>query len=88
MKPFRRRYKKDYSFQLIFEGFFTEVFVPSLNYKSRKKQGVIDASKTSLSMLKVPIFSIAEIADVLYKGYGKAHSGQHTLKEADWGKSQ
>lgn len=69
VSPFRRRHEesknKNVSTCFVFEGFFIEIFVPSLKIKERNKAGVIHGSKRFLKAPYVNIFDIHEIVELM-----------------------
>ncbi|MCB0832450.1 MAG: hypothetical protein KDK04_14020 [Candidatus Competibacteraceae bacterium] len=81
MSPFFRRMRKGkYSFCLVFEGFFFELFFPALSVSQRNKQGFLKRNKRMFMAPYLNVFDIPEMVECMATGYGKFINGQVTFK--------
>jgi len=79
--PLFRRYEYGrYSFCFIFEGFFTEIYMPGLKISERKKKGVLSYNSNVIFAPYLDIFDVPEIKRVLIEGYAKYVEGAVTFE--------
>lgn len=84
VSPFCRSYENNEvnntSVCFMFEGFFIEIFMPSLKLKERNKAGVLNKQKNSLITPYLDIFKIDEIVKLMAINYGKHRQGRSKIK--------
>jgi hypothetical protein len=81
VSPFPRNYENNnYSVCFMFEGFFIEIFMPSLKLKERNIVGVLNKQKSILIAPYLDIFKIDEIVKLMAINYGKQRQGRSKVK--------
>lgn len=84
VSPFIRDQSRGFSFCFLVEGFFIEVFVPTLKLRHRKSQGTIHINKKTLFSPFLHIFHVPELIRVLSKGHKKHYiEGKTKIKRAN-----
>lgn len=78
VNPFNRICKKGTSICMLFEGYFFEIFIKSVNFKDRKMPGYLDQSKNTLLVPYIDLFDIPEFADSLIDGL-RIHNNESCL---------
>jgi hypothetical protein len=84
LSPFCRVYEtnkvNNISVCFMFEGFFIEMFIPSLKLKERNKAGILHKNKRVLFAPYLDVFKIGEIVDLMVNNYGKHQEGRSKIK--------
>ncbi|PFG11424.1 hypothetical protein [Marinobacter sp. LV10MA510-1] len=84
LSPFCRIYETDkvnnVSVCFMFEGFFIEIFTPSLKLKNRNSAGILHKNKNILIAPYLDLFTIDEVVALMVNNYGKHLEGRSKIK--------
>ena len=71
VSPFYRFATKGFTFCFLLEGFFVEIFIPSMSLRDRSGHGVILPKKTILLVPFLNIFDVPELVRIMMVGQKK-----------------
>lgn len=74
ISPFYRDLGRGFAFCFLIEGFFVEIFIPSMSLRERSSHGVIHPNKKILFSPFLNIFDVPELVKVLTSGQRKHHT--------------
>lgn len=80
ISPFFRNNGKNFSFCFLIEGFFLEIFVPSLKLRERSRPEVIKVSQRTVFANYLNIFDVPELAKLMVAGYGNYVEGRSKIE--------